>query len=168
MKLRALYDFVRHEPAKSLAWGLIILMLVFIGLSLRLLIIGNPSLDIKPVKIAEINRQKIDEQAPVLKVSLFGTYMPAVSEVTIQQSSLDLEVVGILYSTDEKNSQVIIRSAQGQEALYAIHDTLAGGVVIKQINPRGIVILHHGALEALSIKKDPLNFESPSEPLLKE
>ena len=102
-------------------------------------------------------------------VALFGDYVPInLSEADIKQSMLDVELVGIMYSANEKESQVIIRAGGGEEKSYLIGDTLPGGAVIKRISEKGVVVLHNGALESLSLPKNELIFEAPAKPLIEE
>lgn len=101
--------------------------------------------------------------------ALFGTYVPVnLSVAEIKQSMLDLEVVGILFSGNEKDSQVIIRAAGGEEKAYIIGDSLPGGAILKRISEKSVVVLHNGSLESLSLPKNELLFEGPAKPLIEE
>lgn len=171
MKPMALFDLIRHEPQKSAAIALIALAVVLLIFEWLHVLTNNPAFsDIKPDAHTQTKPKiVINESAPALVFPLFGTYVPAnLSDMAIQKSTLDFEVVGILYSTKDKHSQVIIRSAGGLEMMYVVNDTLPGGVIIKQINPQGVVVLHNGVLEGLDMKKLELHFEPLPLPLFKE
>lgn len=123
------------------------------------------------VKSAAIktNQQKITPNSPLFTTALFGAYVPTnLSEADIKQSLLDVEIVGIMFSENGRDSQVIIHTADGEEKFYLVGDTLPGGAIIKRISQKGIVVLHNGALESLSLPKNELLFEGPAKPLIEE
>lgn len=167
MKFATFFDAIRHEPTKWLAIGCIFIASTLLGL--EILQAFKVDFDIKtagfPPKIQKMTT--INEQSLALVWPLFGVYLPD-NLSNIKQSTLDLEVVGILYSKKENDSQVIIRSANGEDAAYAEGDTLPSGVVIKRINKQGIVVLHEGRLERLNLQKKELIFAPPPKPLIKE
>jgi len=114
-------------------------------------------------------QNELTVSSPLFTTALFGDYVPAnLSEAEIKQSMLDVQVVGIMYSNKEKDSQVIIRTNNGEEKYYLVGDTLPGGAVIKQISAQGVVVLHNGSLESLSLPKNELIFDSPAKPLIGE
>lgn len=123
-----------------------------------------------PLPVKQFNSQtvKIDAHSPLFNTALFGQYVPILSDNQIKQSSLDLEVIGIMYSSDKINSQVLIRAAGGEEELYKIGDNLPGGAIIKKINKQGIVVFYKGELERLSLPKNELLFDKPAKALIKE
>lgn len=114
-------------------------------------------------------QETLHARSPVFTVPLFGEYIPAnLGDADIKQSMLDAEIVGIMFDNKEKYSQVIIKAGGGQEKVYSIGDSLPGGAIIKRISPDGIVVLHNGALESLSLPKNELIFEAPAKPLIEE
>ncbi|KTC65749.1 general secretion pathway protein C (plasmid) [Legionella adelaidensis] len=103
---------------------------------------------------------------PSIKRPLFGDYVPEnLNETTVKESMLNLHVVGVLFSKKEEDSQVIIRTASGEEHTYKIGDTLPGSVIIKRITPEGVLLGREGGLESLSLPKNPLNFQPQAKPL---
>lgn len=121
-----------------------------------------------PAKIAA-PPNTIQPNSPLFTGALFGDYVPAnLSDAEIKQSMLDVQVVGIMFSDKEENSQVIIRTNNGEEKYYVVGDTLPGGAVIKHISAQGVVVLHNGALESLSLPKNELIFDGPAKPLIGE
>lgn len=97
-----------------------------------------------------------------LRWPLFGEYLPKqFGDMQVKRSTLDLQVVGILYSTHAEDSQVILRTASGTEQPYKVGDTLLGGATIKQILADGVLVMHNGELESLSLPKNKLIFEPP-------
>jgi len=122
----------------------------------------------QPVKIPT-QQNVIRPNSPIFTNALFGAYVPAnLSDAEIKQSMLDVQVVGVMFSDKEKNSQVIIRSNNGEEKYYVVGDTLPGGAVIKHISGQGVVVLHNGSLESLSLPKNELIFDGPVKPLIEE
>lgn len=100
---------------------------------------------------------------------LFGTYIPAnFKGLHIQQSLLDVRVVGILYSVNEQQSEVLLRAGSGDEKVYHVGDDIPGDALIKKIEPHSIVILSHGKLERIQLPKNPLKFEKQSRLIFKE
>lgn len=119
----------------------------------------------KPLAV-KINKENLNTQSPLFKVHLFGHYIPVdLSVRKIKQSVLDVQVVGILFSNEASQNKVILRWRDGQENTYSVGDTLLDGVVVKKILANEIVVLHQGALESLSLPKNPLNFQGLPNPV---
>ncbi|KTD02146.1 general secretion pathway protein GspC [Fluoribacter gormanii] len=100
----------------------------------------------------------------ILHSSLFGVYVSD-NLSTIKKSMLNVTLVGILFANQINDSQVIIRSADGEENTYKLGDTIPGGAVIKRIMASGILVERNGALESLSLPKNELIFEPVAKPL---
>ncbi len=117
----------------------------------------------QPITINQLSQTEIQTD---LKAHLFGEYLPKeLSDLNIKRSMLDLQVVGILFATRMRDSNVIIRAENGQEATYHVGDTLPGGAIIKQISAGGIVVKHNGQLESLTLPKSELIFQPPPKPM---
>ena len=118
----------------------------------------------------QVSEVKIEAKQVALNTGLntafFGEYVPHnLNDVAVKQSMLDLQIVGIMFSTNEKESHVIIRTAGGREQTFGVGDSLPGGAIVKRITADGMLISRNGALESLSLKKKKLTFEAPSAPL---
>jgi general secretion pathway protein C len=120
-----------------------------------------------PPQKAQRKNAIITKASPVFAVSLFGVYVP-VNLSDIKKSQLDLKVVGILYSPILEDSAVMIAATGTLEHSYKVGDTLPGGATIKKISASNVIILHNGALESLSLPKNPLHLEAPPKSLWKE
>ncbi len=107
----------------------------------------------------------LNTHAPLFNKPLFGIYQPIIDEKDIKQSMLSLQIVGIMYSELVSQSQVVLKSADGDEQTYVIGDTLPGGAVIKKITANGIVVLYNGELQRLTLPKNELIFAPPAKPL---
>lgn len=112
---------------------------------------------------------KLPDKRPIpieqtLNAPLFGRYALPDEELT-EASSVQAEVVGILYASDPSESQVIIRIPGREEKSYRAGDTLPGNLVIRRILRDSIVILHRGKLESLGLPKNPLRFEPLAKPI---
>ncbi|KTC78073.1 type II secretion system protein N [Legionella brunensis] len=119
--------------------------------------------------INQHTQESLRSNSPLFTVPLFGDYVPAnLDDAEIKQSMLDVEVVGIMFDSKKEHSQVIIRAGGGQEKIYSIGDSLPGGAVIKRISANGVVVLHNGVLESLSLPKNELLFEAPAKPLIED
>jgi general secretion pathway protein C len=102
-----------------------------------------------------------------LGFTLFGKYVPTdLSE--IKESKLNIEIVGILFAKDPKHSQVLIKTADGEEEAFMVGNNLPGNTVIKSIMANGILVEHNGTLESLSFPKNELSFEPAPKPLMKD
>ena len=116
--------------------------------------------------INEIKAETKRNSTTAQNTPFFGDYVPNnLNDADVKQSMLDLTVVGIMFSNDEKNSHVIIRTAGNGEKSFAVGDSLPGGAIIKRITPDGVLIRRNGALESLSLPKSSLTFEPPAKPL---
>ncbi len=101
-----------------------------------------------------------------LRVPVFGEYIPkALVDLDVKPSGLDLSLVGIVFSSTSKESQVIINSPGNPTQTFSTGDLVPGGAKIKQITPDGVVLEHDGELESLSLPKNELIFEPVPEPL---
>ena len=106
---------------------------------------------------------------PGLTTSFFGDYVPVrLDEAGVKQSLLNLTVVGIMYSSEEALSQVIIRTEPLHEEAFWVGDTLPGGGVIKRITRDGVLMRRQGSLERLTLPKNELRFEASPKPLIGE
>jgi len=126
--------------------------------------------EILDVTVAPIQQVTPHRQAASLKMPLFGLYIPSESkQAIVQASSLDLKLIGIMYSqSNPAESQALIRLASGEELSYVVGDSLPGGATIHRIQSNRVLIEYHGALEALFLAKQTLHFEAPAKPLLTE
>lgn len=103
-----------------------------------------------------------------LNIDLFGKYISnQLGDVNIRPSILDLTIIGIMFSEDKNNSQVLLRFANGVERIFKIGDTIPGGAKILHISAEGIVVSRDGNLESLNLPKDELIFEKQPEILNK-
>ncbi len=102
----------------------------------------------------------------IAKHPLFGEYVPSnLDAAGVRQSMLNLKVVGIVFAENENDSQVILQKENGQEHFFRVGDELPGGGVVKRITVEGVLVLRDGELERLSLPRDELNFEAPSQPM---
>lgn len=152
---------------RTLCVLLILLMIGQIYSDTKIFLALNKS--IQPPSSIPIQQKHVNKQNALtnsLKIAFFGDFVPKnITDAAVKQSMLNLTVVGIMFSTNEKVSQVIIRAAGGNEKIYKVGDTLPGDVVIKRITTDGVLINRHGALESLSLSKDILTFEPLAKPM---
>jgi len=118
-----------------------------------------------------VNKKEAFQNNPaksVLNTAFFGDYVPAnLNGADIKQSRLNLDIVGILFADDEKDSHVIIVDG-GQEKTYYAGDVLPGNVTIKRITTDGVLVVREGSLESLSFPKNEVIFEPAAKPLIGE
>ncbi|CAM2789560.1 general secretion pathway protein C [Legionella steigerwaltii] len=162
------FDLHALFSAKYAQW----IIIAFISLFSILIITEYASLIFSPIKIQAAPEttkemplipQKNSFDA-ILHSSLFGVYVSN-NLSSIKKSMLNVTLVGILFTHNLNNSQVIIRSATGEEKTYKLGDTVPGGAVIKRIMASGILVERNGTLESLSLPKNELIFEPVAKPL---
>ena len=169
MNFSRLFSFRFSNPEKIVAILIFIISLfLFVWQVLAFFQNDRGNNNISQSADSKNTREAIDSRSALFTVPLFGQYVPKVSEVEIKQSTLDLEVVGIMFSSSETGSQVLVRAGGGEEHLYAVGDKLPGGAMIKQINKSGIVVLYNGSMESLSLPQNTLLFDEPAKPLIGE
>ncbi|MFA5960374.1 MAG: type II secretion system protein N [Tatlockia sp.] len=166
---RIVFFNTREDYKKALSLLVIALcFFAFLGEMSSLFQGRSPKLLLSSQKMQEGNAP-LRANSPLFNTALFGTYVPNnLSDAEIKQSMLDLQVVGILFSIREKESLVIIRTGRGEDHYYSVGSVLPGGVEIKRITEKGVVVLHQGVLESLSLPKNELTFDPPSKPLVGE
>ena len=102
----------------------------------------------------------------IMNSSLFGVYVSNdLNGNNVKKSMLNITLVGILLGNTAEDSQVIIRSANGEEKNYKVSDKIPGGALIKRIMADGIIVEHDGSLESVSLPKNELIFEPVAKPL---
>lgn len=80
---------------------------------------------------------------------LFGPYLP--KDSTIKPSSLNIQLVGILYDKHAANASVILKDESQQEKSYTVSSTLPNGAVIKTIKPQYIIVDYLGELQKVTM-----------------
>ena len=125
---------------------------------------------------ASLNNNQVIAQAPaknslddLLHSALFGVYVSNyMNSDNVKKSMLNISLVGILLGNTSKNSQVIIRAANGEEKNYRVDEKIPGGASVKKIMAGGIIVEHNGSLESVSLPKTELIFEPAAKPLRNE
>ena len=149
---------------RMLCLSLVVLILwqVVTGVGLQAL---NKSIPInRPIKTT-VSHSPVSS-AGLLK-PFFGNYIPInINDAGVKESGLNVEVVGILFSNNNGDSQVILQSGGGQVQTFHVGDTLTGGAVIKRITPEGMLIERMGVLESISLPKNELIFDAQPKPLV--
>ncbi|MCC5015734.1 MULTISPECIES: type II secretion system protein N [unclassified Legionella] len=162
--------FVTNEPQKMVAICIFALtFFLFIGELIIAFQFNEKKQMVMPKTNFVPTQADLRKDSPLFKTSLFGDYVPTnLADADIKQSMLDAEVVGVMFATKEEESQVIIRAGGGGQKTYVVGDVLPGGAIIKRITEKGVVVLHKGVLESLSLPKNELIFEAPAKPLIEE
>ncbi|OGV50033.1 MAG: hypothetical protein A3F46_06010 [Legionellales bacterium RIFCSPHIGHO2_12_FULL_42_9] len=143
-------------------WG-ILLLLVLMQVKSTLWPAERQNLTILSTNQEEPNVQQS------LAMPLFGHYAAVNPHGGVmKQSTLDVTIIGIMYSSKASHSQVLIRLNNGEEHSYLVGDELPGGAIIKRIKADSVVILFQGTLEVLNLPKTKLQFDEPAKPLFKE
>jgi len=157
---------ITSEPGKSIAIGVVILMSVLFVSQLVSGLQPQQSTLTPQTPVGKGRHQDtLDTRSALFTKPLFGEYVPDMATAEIKQSTLDFTVVGILYSSQKGESQVLLQTTEGKELSFLVGDTLPGGAVIKRIEKSRIIVLYKGALESLRLPKNELLFEQPPKAL---
>ena len=109
------------------------------------------------------------ERTVLVNKPLFGDYIPDnLDEMDVKRSALQLSVIGIIYSSKEEESEVIIQLSDKDERVFHVGDDLPGGAILKRIQPEEIFMMRHGSIERLSLPEKGLTFDAPAKPLGEE
>lgn len=151
---------LKPRVVKTMVGGLVVLIVIQISMSLHdyfSFVRVRPAMQLtsKPAKLNDLQtKSAVDWLTPV-----FGDYVPQnIHDGIIKQSNLALTLVGILFSSDAQESQVIIRTTDGIDSVYQTGDTIPGGAVILRISAEGVLIKRHEGIERLIIPVTPLSF----------
>jgi len=85
------------------------------------------------------------------------------ASIDAPETSLQLKLVGLMYSTDENQARAIIESPSEGANSYAMHERVAGNAEIYSIEPDRVILLHAGRREALMLEPERERSRSRSE-----
>lgn len=161
-----IHTFLSSKHAKWLILSLISLFCFSILYTYSKLFWSFTELQPNPTEEQVIAPTKKDSFDSLLHSALFGTYVSNdLTSGNVKKSMLDITLVGILFGDSASDSQVIIRTANGEEQNYKIDDKIPGGALIKRIMADGILVEHNGSLESVILPAEELNFEPVAKPL---
>lgn len=89
---------------------------------------------------------------------LFGDAMVAHTPLPI--TSLNLKLIGIIYSEPLALSHVIISELNQVGKIYKLHDRLGRGATIAEIQPDGVILENEGREEKLPLPRSLLTFHT--------
>jgi general secretion pathway protein C len=154
------FYFIKHHGLKGLAGVLVILIgfELITGIQSSTQLNQAPVLNVAPV----IKIRKAAGVPTAAKVQLFGEYLPnEVGAAGVKRSGLNISVVGIVFSSDEAKSHVMLELSDHQVKLFVVGDKIPGGAVLKRITPEGILLMRDGVMEGLSLPKNDVLFSPP-------
>lgn len=102
-----------------------------------------------------------------LQYPLFGVYLPE-GDREIKLSSLNIKVVGVVFSNNPENSHVLVELADNEHKIYKVGDVLPGDAQIKKITNNGLVIWYNNRLERINLPLDELEYNPQESPLQQE
>jgi general secretion pathway protein C len=125
--------------------------------------------------VANPNEVKIDHASQLQKQiaqipewHLFGKYGVAESAM-LPVTSLQIRLLGVIKSSPEKLSRVIISESGQPGKIYEVGDTLPStGVKVYSITVDGVVLDNSGRLEKLPLQRMQLQFQGMPKSLLGE
>ncbi len=82
----------------------------------------------------------------------------------IPETALNLQLRGVVASSDPKSASAIIADAAGKEGFFRVGDELPGGAVLSEVHPRHIVLSRGGRFETLALPQPDLQMGAASSP----
>jgi general secretion pathway protein C len=79
------------------------------------------------------------------------------------KTSLNLRLVGLMYSADQDQARAIIESEQDGARSYSTHERVADKAEIYSIEPDRVILLHAGRQEALMLDPENATSSNPSD-----
>jgi general secretion pathway protein C len=76
------------------------------------------------------------------------------ASIDAPETTLNLKLVGVMYSTDEKEARAIIESPAEGARSFALRERVADNAEIYSIEPDRVILLHAGRQEALMLDPD--------------
>lgn len=147
--------------ALFVVWQIVSGLMTVFNMENQKIPINNRPVQVTPSRLSAVNKG--------LSEPFFGEYVPKnLNDASIKKSQLNLDVLGILFSTHETDSQVILRVSGGEERTFRVGDRVPGGAVIKRITAEGVLIERNRELESLSLPKNELLFELQAKPLIED
>lgn len=117
-------------------------------------------------KTLEANEQLDRLIAKLPEQHLFGQYGVVARSAILPVTSLQIHLIGVIKSTPETFSRVIISEENRPGQIYGTGDVLpSSGVRIYAITPEGVVLDNGGRLEKLPLARPPLIFQGMPKPL---
>ena len=87
-----------------------------------------------------------------LRGDLFGPFADN-NLHNIGTSLLKIGLVGLVFSNNAQESEVIVHTASGRDRVYRIGDEISSGVHIEKITKNGMIINRDGHLESILLPK---------------
>ena len=106
---------------------------------------------IAPIKTASRPTYQVKD---IVAANLFGDPTPAAVVKEAPKTTLDLTLVGVLWSSDNTVGRAIIMSGKKPSELYSLDEEIKGaGAKIEEIRDSEVILNRNGALESLPLKK---------------
>lgn len=120
---------------------------------------GAPQVQVLTPVLPKITQGELD--API-----FGQYVaPGLDVNQLEESRLDITVVGIMYGAKPSEREVVLRLANQEEKSFSEGEEISSGVRLMKIMADSIVVKHLGKLERLSFPENQLRFEPLDSPI---
>ncbi len=117
-------------------------------------------------KIVAKNTQTAPNQTMAFIMKLPDQHLFGASDTNLPITSLQLHLIGVVESSPESASSVIISEAGQPGKIYQIGDSVASGVKIKTITRDGVILENGGRMEKLPLSRPPLTFQGMPKNLL--
>lgn len=113
-----------------------------------------------PVKRPSRTASPMPARLPLARLHLFGDFQaPAVAPVVatpqeVPETRLNLTLMGVLASTDDRNAKAIIADASKNEDFYAVGAAIPGGAQLVEIHEDHVILRRNNQLETLRLPED--------------
>ena len=150
---------VWNKNGVKIAWIVAILLLAIIIFSMvwttwnhvKLKRANYQPQTIAPIKTASRPTYQVKD---IVTANLFGDPTPAPVVKEAPKTTLDLTLVGVLWSSDNTVGRAIIMSGKKPSELYSLEEEIKGaGAKIEEIRDGEVILNRNGALESLPLKK---------------
>lgn len=157
------YLQVKHLPFA--VTGVVVLLSVYVIYLIMMLFFQTASVDLA-------SNEQSDQKSVVVRDwlreiphwQLFGV-APVQDGRHVPQSRSQLNLHGIFYAADPKNSQAIIIIEGGQGKVYFEGDEVDSGVNIQRISASEVILSRDGVLEKLVLPRRNIEFSADPKPL---
>ncbi len=106
---------------------------------------------ISPIRTASRPTYRIND---IVAANLFGNPTPAPVAKVAPKTTLDLTLVGVLWSSDNSAGRAIIMSGKKASELYSVDEEIEGaGAKVEEIRDAEVILNRNGALESLPLNK---------------
>lgn len=148
-----------NKHSLKLAWGGALLLLALVLASIAWTTwnqVKIKQINYQPQTVAAINTSNKPSYRvnDIVAANLFGDPTPAPVVKVAPKTTLDLTLIGVLWSSDNTVGRAIIKPGRKAAGLYSVGENIKGaGASVQEIRDDEIILDRNGALESLPLQK---------------